>query len=433
MTNFEDEQFGRRLSRTSIDDAPRDEHRGQLRQQSLAAFDDAQSPVAWKTVSWKTSLRHSLSDWRTIMSRPFPRVAASLLVIVAVVLGVALFSSNNSNTAWADMAETILNTKSAKFKVAVTIKDQQPMVFDAMLLEPNLVRQEMPGGMVMISDWNAGKMVNLDPKAKVATIVTMTDRPKDAPSQSFLQPIKELLLDEKSNPEVKRESLGEKTIDSHRAVGFRIVSPLMTMSIWGDPVSGLPYRIETSMKMMPNVKSVMSDFDLNVELDESLFSVVPPADYKVMEMSVSAAIPAEKDLIAALRTYSDQVDGSFPDALDMKSWMGPLYKSLGTDIGEGGATPPMPSEKQMKKLADVTSNLTRGCGFALALPEQTEATYAGKGVQRDAVDTPIFWYKPEGAEKYRVIYADLSVKEVAAAPEAENARPLSKTESKSSD
>jgi hypothetical protein len=25
---------------------------------------------------------------------------------------------------------------------------------------------------------------------------------------------------------------------------------------------------------------------------------------------------------------------------------------------------------------------------------------------------PIFWYKPTGAEKYRVVYADLSVKEL---------------------
>ncbi len=28
-------------------------------------------------------------------------------------------------------------------------------------------------------------------------------------------------------------------------------------------------------------------------------------------------------------------------------------------------------------------------------------------------DRAIFWYKPTGAEKYRVIYADLSVKELA--------------------
>jgi hypothetical protein len=29
------------------------------------------------------------------------------------------------------------------------------------------------------------------------------------------------------------------------------------------------------------------------------------------------------------------------------------------------------------------------------LPESAYATYAGKGVKRDAKDRPIFWYKPE--------------------------------------
>ena len=33
----------------------------------------------------------------------------------------------------------------------------------------------------------------------------------------------------------------------------------------------------------------------------------------------------------------------------------------------------------------------------------------------DTPDRPIFWYKPTGADKYRVIYADLSVKEAAPA------------------
>ena len=40
---------------------------------------------------------------------------------------------------------------------------------------------------------------------------------------------------------------------------------------------------------------------------------------------------------------------------------------------------------------------------------EADAHYAGKGVKVDATDTPIFWYRPEGKAKYRVIRADLSV------------------------
>ncbi len=45
----------------------------------------------------------------------------------------------------------------------------------------------------------------------------------------------------------------------------------------------------------------------------------------------------------------------------------------------------------------------------------------GKGVKLDTPEVPIFWYKPTDSEKYQVLYADLSVKEVSKdeLPEAE--------------
>jgi hypothetical protein len=39
--------------------------------------------------------------------------------------------------------------------------------------------------------------------------------------------------------------------------------------------------------------------------------------------------------------------------------------------------------------------------------------YAGNGVKLGEADKAIFWYRPEGSETYRVIYGDLSVKDVA--------------------
>jgi hypothetical protein len=39
--------------------------------------------------------------------------------------------------------------------------------------------------------------------------------------------------------------------------------------------------------------------------------------------------------------------------------------------------------------------------------------YAGNGVKVGEADKAIFWYLPEGSGAYRVIYGDLSVKDVA--------------------
>ena len=62
----------------------------------------------------------------------------------------------------------------------------------------------------------------------------------------------------------------------------------------------------------------------------------------------------------------------------------------------------------------------------MTLPEAADAHYAGKGVKRESRDRPIFWYKPEGAKKYRVIYADLSTHDADAAPQVEGARRIEK-------
>jgi hypothetical protein len=58
------------------------------------------------------------------------------------------------------------------------------------------------------------------------------------------------------------------------------------------------------------------------------------------------------------------------------------------------------------------------------LPPEADAHYAGKGVALGKADTPIFWYRPTAANTYRVIYADLSVREADAPPTVPDAQPV---------
>ena len=51
------------------------------------------------------------------------------------------------------------------------------------------------------------------------------------------------------------------------------------------------------------------------------------------------------------------------------------------------------------------------------------AHYAGKGVSLGAADTPIFWYRPKDAKTYRVIYADLSVRDADTPPSVPVVQP----------
>ena len=61
---------------------------------------------------------------------------------------------------------------------------------------------------------------------------------------------------------------------------------------------------------------------------------------------------------------------------------------------------------------------------ALELPPAADAHYAGKGVKRDTKDRPIFWYRSAETKKYRILYADLTVRDAETAPQVEGARRI---------
>ena len=73
--------------------------------------------------------------------------------------------------------------------------------------------------------------------------------------------------------------------------------------------------------------------------------------------------------------------------------------------------------------AAVPSGASTGSREALELRDGGER-YAGKGVSFGEPDTPIFWYRPNDSQKFRIIHADLSVREADAQPDVPNAQPV---------
>ena len=74
-----------------------------------------------------------------------------------------------------------------------------------------------------------------------------------------------------------------------------------------------------------------------------------------------------------------------------------------------------------RKFMEARQQIQRGFEFADQLPPGADMRYAGKGVAPGAADTPIFWYRRTDANKYRVIYADLSVRDGNEPPKARDA------------
>ena len=455
----------------------------------------------------------SLDTWRWIMRRPVSRVSAAAVLVLAVT-GVALwFHGGGATIAFADLIAPIIEAKTVQFTATTEIKGPPAATVTSkvMVLDATRMRQEMEvsntSKSVMIFDWGRGKSLSLDPTTKKAMVVSLANLTEEQiAKQDLFASFRSILLDARDNPDVKREPLGEKEIDGRRVVGFLVRSRGMVVSLWGDPETSLPVRAEATLALFANAKTTMSDFVFNVDMDESLFSVEPPAGYTVENMEVDVSMPVEKDLIETFRIYTDLSEGVFPDSLDMQAMMQTVGTTIGiknslqmmiekfapeerqldeaqrqefedlmrkiipapgkemptkeqmqeieqplrkfktqlskmADQGKTATGEEKPDELEMlrnrqaeirkiteagvKKVMEIQIPLQRGLLFVFTLPQEADAHYAGKGITLGAADTPVFWYRPKGSKPYRVIYADLSVREAGTPPAIPGSLPVS--------
>jgi outer membrane lipoprotein-sorting protein len=408
-----------------------------------------------------TLLTRSLTKWRWIMRSPVSRVAAAVIFILAITGVALLFHGFGTTYVFADFVKPILEAKTAKFKITVEMKGQPTTTGKVMVLDATRTRQEMemtipdmsqPGKSnkskgITITDFCRGTNLVLDPAAKKAMVITLANLTKEqVEQQDMFAMFRSLLTDARDRPDVNREPLGEKDVDGHRVVGFRVSTKAMVTSVWGDPKTGLPVRVEMTVALYPDVKSIMSDFEFNVPMDESLFSIEPPLGYTVENQKIDVSPTEEKNLIETFRLYSELSGGAFPESLDMQQIMQKVGMMIGKKCAIQAIREKLNSgndklseeqirknaqdaakknaEASMKEFIKVQIPLQRGLIFVFTLPRDADACYAGKGVSKGAADRPIFWYRPKDAKKYRVIYADLSVREADMPPSVPNAQPV---------
>jgi len=308
---------------------------------------------------------------------------------------------------------------------------------------------------VTIVDGQTAKSIMLMPNMKLAVAMDMKKLREDSlkksgrlakdPPADVFETVRRLVREGSSGTGDKAERLGKKEIDGRQAVGFRINANGMDMTLWADPETAWPIRIEIVMAMLDGVRLVMNHFRYNVDLDKSLFSLEPPDGYVTQTMQMT--MPVEEDLVRTLRTLAEGNKGEFPAKLELsltmtgggvdkldKSTQEKMEAELNKIAAKYGgkeklrekygkkippeimaefmkATGPLMQEQTQKQMPLMQKRM-RGITFYTMLKPENDPHYVGGGVKLGTPDCPILWYKPTGADKYRVIYADLSVKDM---------------------
>jgi outer membrane lipoprotein-sorting protein len=374
-------------------------------------------------------------------------LAASLLAAVGIVVACVLVGGN-SNLAFAAVADALERLHSATFDMTMEMKDPMtgkkmpPGKWKASFLAPGSQRMEFSQGSstsVMIFDYQTSQAVVLMAEPKIAFVMDtkkMAEEMKKSgrPQQDMFEMVRQLVREGRSSGFDNVEPLGKKDLDGRTVVGFRTRMNNMTdMTLWADPQSARLVRVELAV---PDYEGhgVMDNFRYDVDLDASLFNTEPPAGYTVQKLDIP--MPVEDDLVRTLRIIAEYNKGAFPKAIGMnKEFMQavaaaakpemdkiePEMKKLEAKYGKNS---PEVMKAAMPVMLKFNQKFQQGLMFYMTLTPKNDPHYVGGGVKLGTPDRPIFWYKPTGANKYRVMYADLSVREADAPPQAPNAQPL---------
>lgn len=326
------------------------------------------------------------------MNRRFQQVAVAATILIALFAGFGWWSSSRG-VAFADVVRAVQALQGARFTVTTTGAAIGAGTIRFALLG-NRMRQEMPDGSICIIDFTDGTVLILMPESRQAFLIHSEGMPEEMRqgARNWLAELREDLVAGASGA----QDLGSRRLAGQQAWGFKVTSQDETSEVWVDRQTNLPLRVEIT-RHVPGTTIVMSDFDFATPVDEAAVSLTPPQGYMVLHTTVDARHVGESDAVELLRAYAEANGERFPETLDLSSGrIGKVMESLGP-------------KKGWQWSMSMTGTITRAMTF-LHMVEDTR--YLGANVKLGDANQPVFYYQAKGSPKYRVIYGDLSVREV---------------------
>jgi len=386
-----EDDFKKIVDRLNIDDKPSAAHRESLHKQMLSVFDK----------SGEESKTESRPLWRTIMKSPITKLAAAAVIIIAVLVGIHLIGGSSS-IAFADVLEQIRTFRPYSCTVTSQYEGKSAITRQLMKLT-NLRRREVyTDGYVQIFDLSQDpvKMLAIHPDKMLAIEKTSPDI---EPGRDFDLLRYLSIIQDENDLRLTAEELGLQEIDEQTAQGFHVPGENNDWTIWADAQTGLPIRIEL---IHPKIgqKIIMSDFEFDVEFDESLFAMIAPEGYTVKKV----VEPTEQDLIEGLGAVAKFLGGEFPSVSEFR--LRPLQKVLKEYIEQNNLSP---SQDEMHSLGEKLSPAMKYFARINSNKDFFKLSYVGGGVRLGDANTAILWYTPQGTPNYHIVYGDLSVREVA--------------------
>lgn len=331
------------------------------------------------------------------MKSPVTRIAAVAAVIIVAAIGINYIMA--PSVTWAQVIEPILNARTVVFDLILGADDTGIVSHEIVVGSRMRRRMSNMPNITMIIDTDNAKLLALDTETKTAAYADIAGDLGER-TRSFIKFVRQII---RQLQEGQVEQLGERVIDGQKAVGFVGKGQNEAVTIWADPQTAHPIRIEAQIGQ--EFSFIMKNFEFDVPVDDSLVSMEVPDGYTLEEKELDLGNASEEDFIESLRIWAEIIgDGTFPEAIGTESAM----KQMPLLVQKVAAM-----QVSEEKGTQIGMSFAKGMLFHQTLESQGRWTYAGAGVKLGDADKAIFWYQPKDSPKCRVIYGDLSVKDVA--------------------
>jgi hypothetical protein len=350
------------------------------------------------------------------------KMAGAVLAAAAGVFYFAGFPPRSATAEFVEVARKLQAAQTLSFRQSITISGI-PMPINARVLYkvPGFARMEHE---LAAAGYNVGDLIH-----HKSLVVLPTDKsamlleeppaqpgdpppPRD-PAASMIEEVRQLA-------QKNGEPVGEKAIGDVRSRGFRVKDPnYEEMIVWVDPQKKLPVLIEFKGRSGNlDFKGSLADIQLDPPLDDALFRLEPPTGYTLRKINAKLNMSPEEAVARYLRTYTDASEGRFPARLDDLADTQKVVSAATKKKAQAKEAKPK-EEQGIVHIGDLDPNLfefaaagTRVAMFCQQMKDRYG--YKADGVKLGDAKTIIFWYKPEGATKYKAVYGDLHIGEVTA-------------------
>lgn len=340
------------------------------------------------------------------------KLAAAAVIITGVFVGLYLLVGpiDVASVAWSDVLKNVEAARTVMYIREFESSDEKEVV-ETRIMEPyhsrtDVIayhsRTDVMGShkmyKVAIRNTKLNKNLLLYPNTKMAVIGD-----DDGSPGNEIRTYNKLKRDFRDGTE---KNLGRIKLNGRETICFEISKENEKITVWADPDTALPIQIEKISEEKGGTRELFSDIKFDMEFDEQLFSMTPPAGYSLLDLEAGRTQTpfelTEQHLIEGLAVYPKYLDGKF-----CTRYIG------GRPMTEEVRKKCKAEVEKFKGWSDEEANKSNlGCEFIERLPEGSDYQYVGEDVKLGEVNTPVCWWKPIGSKTYRVVYGDLSIRDV---------------------